>query len=63
MAPEETFRSKEAYRRWTAYRHMHGIPAPNLKRVCIKGQGCHEVKHSAKRKGRSKSGGKNGKKK
>ena len=47
--PTEKFRSKEAYRKWTAYRHMHGIAAPRLKRVCIKGK-CHEVKHSAKRR-------------
>jgi hypothetical protein len=43
--PQENFKSEEAYRRWSAYRHIHGIPAPHLKRVCIKGK-CHDVKHS-----------------
>jgi hypothetical protein len=50
MAPTETFRSEEAYRKWNAYRHMHGIPAPKLKKVCIKGHGCHEVNHSKRPK-------------
>jgi hypothetical protein len=44
--PTEHFKSKEAYRKWTAYRHIHGIPAPNLKKVVIKGK-AHKVKHSA----------------
>jgi hypothetical protein len=44
--PQETFKSVEAYRKWNAYRHMHDIPAPNLKRVKIKGK-VHKVKHSA----------------
>lgn len=57
--PTEHFKSPEAYRKWTAYRHIHGIPAPHLKRVCIKGKGCHAVKHSKKgRKRASKKGGK-----
>lgn len=43
--PTENFKSKEAYRRWNAYRHIHGIPAPHLKRACIAGK-CHDVKHS-----------------
>jgi hypothetical protein len=43
--PMERFKSKEAYRRFNAYRHIHGIPAPHLKTVCIKGK-CHTVKHS-----------------
>ena len=43
--PTENFKSASAYRKWNAYRHIHGIKAPNLKRVCIKGK-CHEVKHS-----------------
>ena len=43
--PDETFKSKEAYARWNAYRHIHGIPAPNLKTVTIKGKK-HKVKHS-----------------
>jgi hypothetical protein len=47
--PTETFKSKGAYQRWNAYRHVHGIDAPNLKKACIKGKGCHKVEH--KRKG------------
>jgi hypothetical protein len=43
--PTENFKSKEAYRKWSAYRHIHGIAAPKLKRVCIGGK-CHTVKHS-----------------
>lgn len=43
--PVERFKSKGAYRRWNAYRHIHGIPAPHLKEVCI-GRKCHKVKHS-----------------
>ena len=43
--PTETFRSEKAYRAWNAYRHVHGIKAPHLKKVCIKGKGCHKVKH------------------
>ena len=55
--PIERFRSKEAYRKFNAYRHMHGIPAPHLKDVCIgkgKSKKCHKVKHSklsARKKG------------
>jgi hypothetical protein len=48
--PTETFRSEGAYQRWNAYRHVHGIAAPNLKKVCIKGKGCHKVHHGKKRK-------------
>lgn len=44
--PTEHFKSKEAYRKWSAYRHIHGIPAPNLKRVVVGGK-AHTVKHSA----------------
>ncbi len=46
--PVEKFKSKKAYRKWTAYRHIHGIAAPHLKKVCIKGK-CHEVKHGKKK--------------
>lgn len=46
MAPIENFSSPEAYRKWTAYRHIHSIAAPHLKTACIKGKGCHKVKHS-----------------
>ena len=44
--PEEHFKSKEAYRKWTAYRHIHVIPAPNLKTAIVVGKP-HKVKHSA----------------
>ena len=44
--PTENFKSAEAYRKWNAYRHIHGIPAPHLKTACIAGK-CHKVKHSA----------------
>ena len=43
--PTEHFKSKEAYRKWTAYRHIHGIPAPNLKTAVVAGK-AHKVKHS-----------------
>lgn len=56
--PTETFKSEDAYRRYRAYTHMHGIKAPGLKRVCIKGKGCHEVKHGKKSKARKRSYGK-----
>ena len=46
--PTERFKSKEAYRRWTAYRHIHGIEAPNLHEVVVGGKR-HKVKHSRKR--------------
>lgn len=47
--PTETFRSESAYQKWNAYRHAHGVKAPHLKRVCIKGKGCHAVKHTKKK--------------
>lgn len=43
--PDEKFKSEGAYERWNAYRHIHGIPAPNLKTVTIHGK-THTVKHS-----------------
>jgi hypothetical protein len=50
--PVEHFRSPEAYRRWTAYRHIHGIAAPHLKEVVVGGRR-HKVQHSrTKRRGR-----------
>ena len=52
--PGETFSSREAYRRSRAYTHMRGI-ATHAKQVCIKGRGCHKVKHGAKKRGRGKS--------
>jgi hypothetical protein len=59
--PTEHFKSAEAYRKWTAYRHIHGIPAPNLKTAIVAGKP-HRVKHSElslpaireKREGKSK---------
>lgn len=44
--PTEHFKSKEAYRKWTAYRHIHDIPAPNLVTAVVAGKP-HKVKHSA----------------
>jgi hypothetical protein len=44
--PVEHFKSAGAYRRWNAYRHIHGIPAPNLTAVVINGRK-HTVRHSA----------------
>jgi hypothetical protein len=44
--PTEHFKSKEAYRKWTAYRHIHGIAAPNLKTAIVAGK-AHKVKHSS----------------
>lgn len=43
--PTEHFKSKSAYRKWTAYRHMHGIAAPNLKTAVVAGV-AHKVKHA-----------------
>ena len=51
--PQETFKSPEAYRRYRAYTHIHGIPT-HAKSVCIKGHGCHKVQHS--KKGKRKTG-------
>ena len=42
--PVEHFKSKEAYRKNMAYRHMHGI-AFTAKKVVVGGK-AHEVKHS-----------------
>lgn len=44
MPATRHFRSKAAYMRNLAYRHMHGI-AFTATRVCIRGK-CHRVKHS-----------------
>lgn len=44
--PTEHFKTKEDYRKWNAYRHMHGIPAPNLKTAVVAGK-AHEVHHSS----------------
>lgn len=45
--PVETYRSEEAYRKARAYTHIHRIPT-HAKKVCIKGKGCHTVKHGKK---------------
>ena len=42
--PTEHFKSKEAYRKNMAYRHMHGIPF-TAKTVVVGGKS-HTVKHS-----------------
>lgn len=42
--PVEHFKSKEAYRKNIAYRHMHGIPF-TAKTVVVGGK-AHEVKHT-----------------
>ena len=42
--PTEHFKSKEAYRKNMAYRHMHGIPF-TAEKVVVGGK-AHEVKHS-----------------
>jgi hypothetical protein len=43
--PTEHFKTAGDYRRWNAYRHIHGIPAPNLKTAVVAGK-AHKVKHS-----------------
>jgi hypothetical protein len=43
--PTEHFKSKAGYQRWNAYRHIHGIPAPNLKTAVVAGVP-HQVEHS-----------------
>lgn len=42
--PTEFFRSKSAYDRNIAYRHIHSIPM-TAARVCTRGEGCHTVNH------------------
>jgi len=51
--PTEHFKSKKAYAKWNAYRHMHGIPAPNLKTAVVAGV-AYKVKHSAKKSSASR---------
>ena len=46
--PEERFRSKEAYRKNLAYRHINGIPM-RAKTVVV-GRKRHTVKHSGKKR-------------
>jgi hypothetical protein len=45
--PTETYRSEEAYRKARAYTHIHGIKT-HAEKVCIKGHGCHKVRHGTK---------------
>ena len=45
--PTEHFKTKEAYRKFNAYRHMHGIPAPHLKTAVVAGKP-HRVQHTKK---------------
>lgn len=42
--PVEHFKSKEAYRKNMAYRHIHGIPF--TAKVAVVAGKAHEVKHS-----------------
>jgi hypothetical protein len=44
--PVEHFKSKEAYRKHRAYRHIHGIKS-RATHVVVKGKK-HKVKHSKK---------------
>lgn len=50
MPATRVFKSKSAYKKSLAYRHMHGIPFTASK-VCIRGK-CHKVKHSTSAKRR-----------
>jgi hypothetical protein len=43
--PTEKFKSREAYRKNLAYRHIHGIPM-TAKKVVVGGK-AHAVKHSS----------------
>lgn len=43
--PTEHFQSRVAMRRNLAWRHLHGEPV-TAEEICIKGEGCHKVKHS-----------------
>ena len=48
MPPTEHFKSEEAYRKYRAYTHIHGIPT-HAKDVVVAGRK-HKVKHHAKRR-------------
>lgn len=54
--PTEHFKSKEAYRKSNAYRHIHGIPAPNREEVVVAGKK-HKVKHSSLSRKKAKKRG------
>lgn len=45
--PVEHFKSKETYRKWNAYTHMHGIPT-HVQTAVIAGRP-HKVQHSEKK--------------
>jgi hypothetical protein len=47
--PTEHFKDKESYRKWNAFRHIHGIEAPNLKYATVAGKR-HKVKHSNRKR-------------
>ena len=44
--PTEHFKSKEAYRKFNAYRHIHGIPAPKRTTAIVAGK-AHKIQHSS----------------
>lgn len=46
MPKDLHFKSEEAYRKSNAYRHIHGIPAPERESVTVAGK-THKVKHSS----------------
>ena len=50
MPPVEHFKSPEAYRRYRAYVHVHGIPT-HAKEVVVAGKR-HTVKHGKKKRKR-----------
>lgn len=47
--PTEHFKDAESYRRFNAFRHIHGIKAPHLKTVIVGGKK-HKVKHAGKKR-------------
>jgi hypothetical protein len=55
--PTEHFKSEQAYANYRAYVHAKGIKT-HAKRVCIKGKGCHTVKHGKKKSTRKRVAGK-----
>ena len=50
--PTEHFKNEEAYRRYNAYTHIHGIPT-HAKHVVV-GKKKHKVKHGKKKKSKRK---------
>jgi hypothetical protein len=45
MAPTEHFKNAGDYRRWNAFRHINGIPAPHLETAVVAGKP-HKVQHT-----------------